>query len=61
MTTAPATTKTTPYDITEHLRTPQEMAAYLEATMEASEGNAAAIAKALGDIARAPMRSTASL
>jgi len=48
-----ATTSTTRYDIAEHLRTPQDMAAYLEACMEAADGDANFIAKALGDIARA--------
>jgi probable addiction module antidote protein len=48
-----AKTKTTRYDITEHLRTPEEMAAYLEACIEEANGDAAFIAKALGDIARA--------
>jgi probable addiction module antidote protein len=42
-----------PYDVAEHLRTPEEMAAYLDACIEESEGDAAFIAKALGDIARA--------
>ena len=46
-------TKTTPYDVVDHLRSPKEMAAYLEACMEESDGDAAFIAKALGDIARA--------
>jgi probable addiction module antidote protein len=46
-------TVTTRYDIAEHLRTPEEMAAYLEACLEAADGDAAFIAKALGDIARA--------
>jgi len=46
-------TKTTKYDVAEHLRTPEEMAAYLEACLEESNGDAAFIAKALGDIARA--------
>jgi probable addiction module antidote protein len=46
-------TKTTRYDVAEHLRTAEEMAAYLEACLEESDGNAAFIAKALGDIARA--------
>jgi probable addiction module antidote protein len=46
-------TKTSRYDIAEHLRTPKEMAAYLEACLEESNGDAAFIAKALGDIARA--------
>ena len=46
-------TKTTVYDVAEHLRTPEDMAAYLEACMEEAGGNAAFIAKALGDIAKA--------
>jgi probable addiction module antidote protein len=46
-------TKTTRYDVVEHLRTPEEMAAYLEACLDEAEGDAAFIAKALGDIARA--------
>lgn len=48
-----ARTKTTRYDVAEHLRTPKEMAAYLEACLEEADGDAAFIAKALGDIARA--------
>ena len=46
-------TATTRYDAAEHLRTPDEMAAYLEACLEEARGDAAFIAKALGDIARA--------
>ena len=46
-------TKTTRYDVAEHLRTPKEMAAYLEACLEEADGDAGFIAKALGDIARA--------
>ena len=46
-------TTTTRYDVAEHLRTPEEMAAYLEACFEEANGDAAFIAKALGDIARA--------
>lgn len=46
-------TATTRYDVAEHLRTPEEMAAYLEACIAESDGDAAFIAKALGDIARA--------
>ena len=46
-------TATSPYDVAEHLRTPEEMAAYLEACMEEAAGDGAVIAKALGDIARA--------
>ncbi len=48
-----AKTATTRYDVAEHLRTPKEMAAYLEACFEEADGDAAFIAKALGDIARA--------
>lgn len=48
-----AKTNTTRYDIAEHLRTPDEMAAYLEACLEEADGDAAFVAKALGDIARA--------
>ena len=36
-------TKTTRYDIAEHLRTPEEMAAYLEACLEEAKGDAAFI------------------
>ena len=43
----------TPYDVAEHLRTPEEMAAYLEASLEEANGDASFVAKALGDIARA--------
>src|SRR6266567_3392931 len=46
-------TATSRYDVAEHLRTPDEMAAYLEASLEEANGDAAFIAKALGDIARA--------
>jgi probable addiction module antidote protein len=46
-------TTTRPYDVAEHLRTPEEMAAYLEACLEEADGDAAFVAKALGDIARA--------
>ncbi|MBI4990076.1 MAG: putative addiction module antidote protein [Rhodocyclales bacterium] len=48
-----AKTVTTRYDVAEHLRTPEEMAAYLEACLAEADGDAAFIAKALGDIARA--------
>jgi probable addiction module antidote protein len=44
---------TSRYDVAEHLRTPEEMAAYLEACLEEADGDAAFVAKALGDIARA--------
>ena len=45
-------TKSTPYDVSEHLRTPEEMAAYLDAWLDEAPEDAAGIAKALGDIAR---------
>jgi probable addiction module antidote protein len=48
-----AKTKTSRYDVAEHLRTPEEMAAYLEACIEEANGDAAFVAKALGNIARA--------
>jgi probable addiction module antidote protein len=46
-------TLTTPYDVADHLRTPEEMAAYLEAALEEANGDASFVVKALGDIARA--------
>jgi probable addiction module antidote protein len=46
-------TKATTYDVAEHLRTPEEMAAYLDAWLEEAPEDAAGIARALGDIARA--------
>ena len=36
-----AKTITTRYDVAEHLRTPKEMAAYLEACFEEADGDAA--------------------
>ena len=56
-----AKTATTRYDVAEHLRTPREMAAYLEACLEEADGDAAFIAKALGDIARAKGMSQVAL
>jgi probable addiction module antidote protein len=44
---------TSRFDVAEHLRTAEEMAAYLEACLEEPDSDAAFIAKALGDIARA--------
>lgn len=46
-------TKTVAYDVAEQLRTPEEMAAYLNAWLEEAPDDAAGIARALGDIARA--------
>lgn len=48
-----AKTRATRFDVAEHLRTPEDMAAYLEACIEDARGDAAFIAKALGDLARA--------
>ena len=48
-----AKTKTLAYDVSEQLRTPQEMAAYLDAWLVDAPDDAAGIARALGDIARA--------
>lgn len=46
-------TKTVAYDVAEQLRTPAEMAAYLDAWLEEAPDDAAGITRALGDIARA--------
>jgi probable addiction module antidote protein len=45
-------TTTTRYDTADHLRSSEEVAAYLEATFEEANGDAAFIAKALGHVAR---------
>lgn len=45
--------KTSTYDVAEHLRTPEEMAAYLDAWLEEAPEDISGIARALGDIARA--------
>ena len=44
-------TKTSPWDVAEHLETAEDMAAYLEAVLK--EGDPALVAAAMGDIARA--------
>ena len=46
-------TQTTPYDTAKYLRTPEDMAAYLEASIEEANGDATIVAMALGNIARA--------
>ena len=51
--TAPPQLRTSPYDVAEHLRTPEEMAAYLDAWLEDAADDISGIARALGDIARA--------
>lgn len=48
-----AKTRSTAYDVAKHLRTPEEMAAYLDAWLEEAPDDSAGIARALGDIARA--------
>jgi probable addiction module antidote protein len=48
-----AKTKTVAYDVANQLRTPEEMAAYLDAWLMDAPDDAAGIARALGDIARA--------
>jgi len=48
-----AKTKTVSYDVAEQLRTPDEMAAYLDAWLAEAPDDAVGIARALGDIARA--------
>ena len=45
--------KTSAYDVAEHLRTPAEMAAYLDAWLDGAPDDVSGIARALGDIARA--------
>ena len=45
--------KTSSYDVAEHLRTPEEMATYLDAWLEEAPDDVSGIARALGDIARA--------
>ena len=46
-------TRTTSFDVAEHLRTPEDMAAYLDAWLDEAPDDATGIARALGDIARA--------
>ena len=49
----PAKPRTSAYDVSSQLRTPEEMAAYLDAWLTEAPDDAAGIARALGDIARA--------
>lgn len=46
-------TKTVPYDVADQLRTPEEMAAYLDAWLIEAPDDVAGIAQALGNVARA--------
>ena len=43
--------KTKPFDVADYLRTPEDMAAYLDAWLEETPDDAAGIARALGNIA----------
>jgi len=45
--------KASAYDVAEHLRTSEEIAAYLDAWLEEAPDDVSGIARALGDIARA--------
>ncbi len=46
-------TRTTSFDIAEHLRTPDDMAAYLDAMFDESGEEPRSIVRAIGDVARA--------
>jgi DNA-binding phage protein len=46
-------TVTMPYDVSAQLRTPEEMAAYLDAWLDEALDDAAGIARAVVDVARA--------
>ena len=52
-TTKATKAKTVPYDVAAQLRTPKEMAAYLDAWLSEAPEDVTGIARALGDIARA--------
>ncbi len=47
------TTRTSRFDVADYLSTPKDRAAYLDAWLEEAPDDAAGIARALGDIARA--------
>lgn len=50
---SPDSAKLTPYDVAEHLRTKEEMAAYLDVWLEEYPDDVSGIARAIGDLARA--------
>lgn len=52
------TIKLRKWDSAEHLKTEEDMALYFEACLQEAEDDAAFIAKALGNIARASMTKT---
>jgi DNA-binding phage protein len=45
--------KTTAWNVADHLRSPEEIAAYLNAWLEEAPDDTAGITRAVGDIARA--------
>lgn len=45
--------KLAPYDVADHLRSPEEMAAYLDVWLDEFPDDVSGIARAVGDIARA--------
>lgn len=49
----PWNSNSSPYDVADHLRSPEEMAAYLDAWLVEASDDVSGIARALGDIARA--------
>ena len=55
-------TRTLPYEVAESLKTPEEMAAYLEVCIEIADGDAAFIARCKGmtEVARQTRRSQGS-
>lgn len=50
---SPQPAKTSPYDVAEHLRTREEIAAYLDAWLEDADDDVSGITRAIGDLARA--------
>lgn len=53
MPTSPQPANTSPYDVAEHLRTREEIAAYLDAWLEDAADDVSGITRAIGDLARA--------
>lgn len=52
-TTPSAGANTSPYDVADHLRTPEDRVAFLDAWLEDAADDIPGIARALGDLARA--------
>lgn len=53
MPTSPPPANTSPYDVAEHLRTPEEIEAYLDAWQEGADDDISGFIRALADAARA--------